>query len=47
MNELSTEKSTGIDTMLSRLVKLAVNYLARSFSKSVNNNIESLPQLLP
>ena len=38
--ELSTEKSTGVNMMPPKLVKLPVNYLARSLSQSDNNSIK-------
>ena len=55
MKELSTEKSTGVDMMPPKLIKLAVDSLARLFSQSINNGIkkdcflkmQKLPQLLP
>ena len=40
LKELSTEKSTGVDMTPPKLVKLAENYLARSPSQSMNNNIK-------
>ena len=54
LKELSTEKSTGIDIMPPKLVKLATNYLARPVSQSINNSIKKgcfpkmqrLPQLV-
>ena len=52
--ELSTEKSTGVDILPPKLVKLAANYLARPLSQSINNSIKKgcfpkmqrLPQLV-
>ena len=38
LKTLSTEKSTGVDMMPPKFVKLAVNHLARLLSKSINNN---------
>ena len=38
--ELSTEKSTGVNMMSPKFVKLPVNYLARSLSQSNNNSIK-------
>ena len=40
LKELSIGKSSGVDMMPPKLVKLAANYLARSFSQSVNNSIK-------
>ena len=40
LNELSTEKSTGVDTIPPKLVKLAANYLAGSLSQSINYSIK-------
>ena len=53
LQELSTEKSTGVDMMPPKLVKLGTNYFARPFSQSINNSIKKgcfpkmqrLPQL--
>ena len=55
LNELSTEKSTGVDMMPPKLVKLAANYLAEPLSQSINNSIKKgcfpkmlrLPQFFP
>ena len=55
LKELSTEKSTGVDMMRSKLLKLAANYLARSPSQSISTSVKKgcfpkmqrLPQLLP
>ena len=40
LNELRTEKSTGVDMMPPTLVKLAANYLAEPLSQSINNSIK-------
>ena len=38
--ELSTEKSTGVDMVPPKLVKLAANYLESPLSQSVNDSIK-------
>ena len=38
--ELRTKKSTGVDMMPLKLVKLAANYLAGPLSQSINNSIK-------
>ena len=40
LKDLSTEKSTGVDMMPYKLVKLAANYLAEPLSQSINNSIK-------
>ena len=55
LKELSTKKSTGVDMMPPKLVKLAANYLAEPLSQSINTSIKKgcfpkmqmLPQLPP
>ena len=55
LKELSTEKSTGVDKMTPKLVKLVADYLARPLSQSISNIIKKdcflkmqrLPRLLP
>lgn len=52
---LSTEKSSGVDIMHPKLVKLVANYLARRLSQSIKNSkkkdcfpkMQWLLQLLP
>ena len=54
LKELSTEKSTGVDILPPKLVKLAANFLARPLSQSIDNSIKKgcfpkmqrLPQLV-
>ena len=40
IKELSTEKSTGVDIMPRKLVKLAANYLTKPLSQSISNSIK-------
>ena len=49
LNELSTEKSAGVDTIPPKLVRLAANYLTGPLSQSKGCflKMQRLPQLLP
>ena len=55
LQELSTEKSAGVDTIPPQLVKLTANYLAGPLSQSINNSVKKgyfpkmqrLPQSFP
>ena len=40
LKELSTEKSTGVDLVPPKLVKLAANYLTRPLSQSINDSVK-------
>ena len=40
LQALSTEKTTGADMMLVKLVKLVANYLAGPLSQTINNSIK-------
>ena len=41
LQELSTEKSAGVDTIPPKLVNLAANYLPGPLSQSINNGIKN------